>query len=73
MDTSGMSVHDLRREIEHAFAAATGGRHLSVTILSFGFKHGVPPQADLMMDVRFLPNPFFVDALKHQTGNDPEP
>lgn len=71
IDTSGMSVHDLRREIEHAFAAGTDGRHLSVTVMSFGFKHGVPPQADLVMDVRFLPNPFFVEALKNQTGNDP--
>ncbi len=72
IDTSGMSVHDLRREIEHAFAAGSDGRHLSVTVMSFGFKHGVPPQADLVMDVRFLPNPFFVEALKNQTGNDPD-
>ena len=72
VDTSGMSVHELKREVEHAFAQGADGRHLSVTVLSFGFKHGVPPQADLMMDVRFLPNPYFVEALKNQTGNDPE-
>ena len=72
VDTSGMSVHDLKREIEHAFAQGADGRHLSVTVMSFGFKHGVPPQADLVIDVRFLPNPYFVDALKNKTGNDPE-
>ena len=72
VDTSGMSVHDLKREMEHAFAQGSDGRHLSVTVLSFGFKHGVPPQADLMIDVRFLPNPYFVDTLKQQTGNDPD-
>ena len=41
-----------------------------VTILSFGFKYGIPSDADLVFDVRFLPNPFYIDELKHQTGND---
>ena len=72
IDTSEMSVHDLKREVEHAFAQGADGRRLSVTVMSFGFKHGVPPHADLVMDVRFLPNPYFVEALKNKTGNDPE-
>lgn len=72
VDTSGMSVHDLKREIEHAFTQGADGRQLSVTILSFGFKHGVPPQADLVIDVRFLPNPYFIESLKHKTGKDAE-
>ena len=43
-----------------------------VTILSFGFKHGIPADADLVFDVRFLPNPFYIDELKYKTGEDPE-
>ncbi len=72
VDTSAMSVHDLKREVEHAFAQESEGRRLSVTVMSFGFKYGVPPQADLVIDVRFLPNPYFNESLKHKTGNDPE-
>ena len=45
---------------------------LMVTILSFGFKNGIPADADLVFDVRFLPNPFYIDELKHKTGNDKE-
>ena len=72
LDTTGLSVHDLKRKVEHAFAHGLDGRRLSVTVLSFGFKHGAPSQADLMVDVRFLPNPYFVESLKNQTGNDPD-
>ena len=43
-----------------------------VTVLSFGFKYGIPADADLVFDVRFLPNPFYIDELKHKTGNDKE-
>ena len=43
-----------------------------VTVLSFGFKNGIPADADLVFDVRFLPNPFYIDELKHKTGNDKE-
>ncbi|MDE5865004.1 MAG: RNase adaptor protein RapZ, partial [Lachnospiraceae bacterium] len=45
---------------------------LMVTILSFGFKYGIPADVDLVFDVRFLPNPFYIDELKHKTGNDKE-
>lgn len=69
-DTSRLSVHELKREIQHAFS---GGKHaaMSVTVLSFGFKYGVPAEADLVFDVRFLPNPYFVEELRPLTGLDP--
>ncbi|MEP6918554.1 MAG: RNase adapter RapZ [Acidobacteriota bacterium] len=72
VDTSQMTVHELR----HAFTGvATGtapGAQLVVTILSFGFKHGIPVDSDLLFDVRFLPNPHFVPALRPHTGRDPD-
>jgi UPF0042 nucleotide-binding protein len=72
VDTSEMTVHELR----HAFTGvATGtapGTQLVVTILSFGFKHGIPVDSDLLFDVRFLPNPHFVPALRPHTGRDPD-
>jgi UPF0042 nucleotide-binding protein len=70
VDTTEMTVHELR----HAFTGvATGtapGAQLVVTILSFGFKHGIPVDSDLLFDVRFLPNPHFVPALRPHTGRD---
>ena len=72
VDTSGMTVHELR----HAFTSVAGGRapgtQLVVTVLSFGFKHGIPVDSDLLFDVRFLPNPHFVPALRPHTGRDPD-
>ena len=71
IDTTRMSVHDLKREIQHAFDAEREGQDkLSVTVMSFGFKHGVPTEADLMFDVRFLPNPYFVEELRASTGEN---
>jgi UPF0042 nucleotide-binding protein len=73
IDTSRMSVHDLRRSIQTAYAE--GGLDepsIWVSVMSFGFKHGLPPEADLAFDVRFLPNPYFVPELKQKTGQDPE-
>lgn len=67
IDTSTMSVHELKREIAHLYSGA-GDQRLSVSLVSFGFKHGVPPEADLVFDVRFLPNPHFVPELKPHTG-----
>jgi UPF0042 nucleotide-binding protein len=70
IDSSGLSVHELRRRV---MAFATGDRApqpLAVTIVSFGFKHGVPADADLVFDVRFLPNPHFVANLRHLSGLD---
>lgn len=71
VDTTRMSVHDLKREIQHAFAADRNlSAKLSVTVMSFGFKYGVPTEADLMFDVRFLPNPYFVESLRANSGED---
>ena len=70
VDTTQMSVHDLRRYMQDAFGAEGQRNRLSVTVMSFGFKHGLPAQADLVFDVRFLPNPNFVPELKDATGND---
>lgn len=69
LDTSSMTVHELRREVTTRFGGAKTG--LSLTVLSFGFKYGAPSNADLVFDVRFLPNPFFVPELKAFTGRDP--
>lgn len=68
IDTSTLSVHELGRIIQdrHASEDATDGPR--VTVLSFGFKHGLPPQADLVFDCRFLPNPYFVDELREKNG-----
>jgi len=71
LETSALSVHDLRAKIEDAFGteAATQTR---VTVLSFGYKYGLPMDADLVMDVRFLPNPFWIPELRDHTGLDSE-
>lgn len=70
VDTSQMTVHDLKRKIQGALAQSTGPQ-LDVMISSFGFKHGIPTHADLVFDVRFLPNPHFVETLRPLTGLDP--
>lgn len=70
LDTSSMTVHELRRQVMARFSANTTGQ-LAVTVMSFGFKYGVPSNADLVFDVRFLPNPFFVPELKAFTGKEP--
>jgi UPF0042 nucleotide-binding protein len=69
IDTSTLSVHQLRANIEDTFGteASTTTR---VTVLSFGYKYGIPMDADLVMDVRFLPNPFWIPELKDLTGRD---
>ncbi|RPI25610.1 MAG: RNase adapter RapZ [Acidobacteria bacterium] len=72
IDTSDLNVHDLRRQIYEDFRHSEAGDHLLVTIISFGFKHGIPYNSDLVFDVRFLPNPNFVPELKSLSGNDPE-
>ncbi len=71
IDTSDLNVHQLKERIDHAFDAATGSR-LQVAVESFGFKHGLPLDADIVMDVRFLPNPHWDDVLRPLTGHDPK-
>jgi UPF0042 nucleotide-binding protein len=71
IDTTGLTVHELRALI-HARFGRPLGEGLVLTLLSFGFRHGIPPQSDLVLDVRFLPNPYFVDELKGRDGLNPE-
>ncbi len=70
IDTSSLSVPALRASIENAFGGETVAG-ISVTVESFGFKYGLPMDADMVMDVRFLPNPHWVDALRPHTGQSP--
>ncbi|MFC7671661.1 RNase adapter RapZ [Mycolicibacterium sp. GCM10028919] len=70
IDTSKLSVHDLRASVERAFGTEAVA-HTSVTVESFGYKYGLPMDADTVMDVRFLPNPHWVDELRRHTGQHP--
>lgn len=72
IDTSHLLTRELKEEIDNIFVKNKEYNSLIVTILSFGFKKGVPADADLVFDVRFLPNPFYIDELKYKTGNDKE-
>jgi UPF0042 nucleotide-binding protein len=72
VDTSRLSVHDLRRQLEKEFAGDAGVPPLRATVLSFGFKYGLPLDADLVADVRFLPNPHWIPELRPLTGQDPD-
>lgn len=69
-DTSTLLTRELKEMLDRVFVQNEAGHKLIVTVLSFGFKNGIPADADLVFDVRFLPNPFYIDELKHQTGND---
>ena len=72
IDSSRFNVHELRRYIQDHFAPQTGAQPIGMAIVSFGYKHGVPAESDLLFDTRFLPNPFFVDGLRGRSGLDPE-
>lgn len=69
IDTSALNIHDLRRKIEAAFDDPENVA-LRATVMSFGFKYGIPVDADMVADMRFLPNPFWVPELREQTGLD---
>ena len=71
LDTSTLSVHQLRTSIERSFGTEAAG-HTRVTLLSFGYKYGLPVDADLVVDCRFLPNPHWVPELRPLTGRDKE-
>jgi UPF0042 nucleotide-binding protein len=71
IDTSHLNVNQLRARVEEMFAAEDA-RRLRVTVLSFGFKYGLPPDADFVLDARFLPNPYWVPELRDHTGREPE-
>lgn len=68
VDTRDLTVHALRAMVLERYGRAEA--RLAVTLLSFGFKYGLPAEADIVLDVRFLPNPFFIEGLSAQTGED---
>lgn len=71
VDTSALSVHELRARIEQAFGA-DAPQATRVNFLSFGYKYGLPMDSDLVVDMRFLPNPYWIPELREHTGRDPE-
>ncbi|MFL5405389.1 MAG: RNase adapter RapZ [Myxococcales bacterium] len=71
IDTTRMTVHELRDAVTARFGGPGQDDKLNVTLLSFGFRNGIPPASDLVFDVRFLPNPYFVEGLKPHPGTDP--
>lgn len=72
LDTSNMLTRELKAELEKIFVQNQSYRNLFITIVSFGFKYGIPTDSDLVFDVRFLPNPYYVEGLRAKTGNDKE-
>lgn len=72
IDTGELKISELQEELDQLFLAAENKSLLHVSLISFGFKYGIPRDADLVMDVRFLPNPYYVESLREKTGNDRE-
>ncbi|MBR6238056.1 MAG: RNase adapter RapZ [Lachnospiraceae bacterium] len=69
-DTTNLLTRNLKEELDKIFVTGENYNSLMINIVSFGFKNGIPADADLVFDVRFLPNPFYIEELKHLTGND---
>ncbi len=72
LDTSDLSYHDLRKFAGDRFGISGSGEKMLLSFVSFGFKNGLPKEADIVLDVRFLDNPFFVEELRYKDGRDPE-
>lgn len=72
VDTTELNVHQLKAIVVDAFATETEAEAMKITVTSFGFRHGIPLDVDLVMDVRFLPNPHWIEHLRPHTGLDPE-
>ena len=72
IDTSHMLTRELKTELNKIFVQNKEYKNLYISVMSFGFKYGIPVDADLVFDVRFLPNPYYIDQLRPKTGNDPE-
>jgi UPF0042 nucleotide-binding protein len=72
IDTSDFNVHQLKREMEQEFCDTLQARHMALFFTSFGYKYGIPHDTDMIFDVRFLPNPYFVNELRAKTGLDLE-
>ena len=71
IDTSTLNVHQLKERIQQYAQEGSNSAQMTVTLLSFGYSFGIPVEADLLLDVRFLPNPYFVEELKRRKGEDP--
>ena len=72
IDTTNLLTRELKAELDRIFVQNQDYNSLMINVMSFGFKHGIPQDADLVFDVRFLPNPFYIDDLKQKTGLDKE-
>ena len=72
IDTTNLLTRELKAELDKIFVSNQNYNSLMVNVMSFGFKHGIPQEADLVFDVRFLPNPFYIEELKQKTGLDKE-
>lgn len=72
IDTSSFNVHQLKDVIHRYFMTSPADKRLVINLTSFGYRYGLPPDADVVLDVRFLPNPYFVEDLKNVDGNDPK-
>ncbi|NLK21272.1 MAG: RNase adapter RapZ [Epulopiscium sp.] len=72
IDTSNILTRQLKEELFHIFVEEKPFESLMVTVLSFGFKYGIPNDSDLVFDVRFIPNPFYIPDMRHKTGNNME-
>lgn len=72
LDTSQLLTRELKTELEKIFLKNQDYKNLFITILSFGYKYGIPVDSDLVFDVRFLPNPYYIEGLRAKTGNDTE-
>ena len=70
VDTSSFNVHQLKEVIQRHFMTPTTEKRLVINLMSFGYRYGLPPEADIVLDVRFLPNPYFIEELKHLNGED---
>ena len=70
IDTSRLLTKELRHELENLYSEADGRSSMFITVVSFGFKYGIPADADLVFDVRFLPNPYYVEELRFHTGTE---
>jgi UPF0042 nucleotide-binding protein len=71
IDTSAFNVHELKRELEEYYSQSLSPRRMNLFLTSFGYKYGIPHDADMIIDVRFLPNPFFVEELRGKKGLEP--
>ena len=72
IDTTNMKPKDLKEEIKKIYSSGEDNPNLTISVVSFGFKHGILADADLVFDVRFLPNPYYVEELRAKTGDDKE-